>query len=173
MATIIRYLIMMKEILQQRINLFKKYHKLDHKYSCYEELVLDCGLEMAVQPLPSNIEKGQPQMCYWNCQQLVFTNPTLTYVEGFVFLEDTGITINHAWLLTEDHQAVDPTTNHQGHHYFGVPFSTEWLRVFLKSRHQRKYQDYLSIFENNYLEKFSLLKDGLPTHAIKTSLIQV
>jgi hypothetical protein len=159
-----------KEILKERVNLFQKYHKPKYKYCCYEQLVLDCGLEMSLNPLPSNIFQVRPKMCYWNCQELVFENPDLTYVEGFVYLEDTGITINHAWLLTQDHHAVDPTIeDYQGNHYFGVPFSTDWLKSFLRSRYEKKQNIYLSILTDNYLEKYSLLKDGLPPDAIKTS----
>jgi hypothetical protein len=173
MAKIIGNLIMIKEILKERVNLFQKYHKVDHKYSCYEELVLDCGFQMRVQPLPPTIEKGRPKECYWNCQKLVFENPNLTYVEGFMFMEDTKILINHAWLLTENQEAVDPTINHKGNHYFGVAFNIDWLISFFRVRYQAGKIQERSVFECNYLEKFSLLRDGLPSDAIVNHLVDL
>jgi hypothetical protein len=135
-------------------------------YQRYEELVLDCGFIMEPQPLPETIEPGIPQFSYWNCQQLVLASDSLTYAEGYALHADVGFPISHAWLLTPDGHAIDPTWDSLGC-YFGVPLSTAWVQSVLESRNPL---DNLSIFDGNYIERFSLLKDGLPVDAFANLL---
>jgi hypothetical protein len=136
------------------------------KYQRYEELVLDCGFIMEPQPLPERMEAGIPQFCYWNCQQLVLASDSLTYAEGYALHADVGFPISHAWLLTPDGYAIDPTWDSVGC-YFGVPLSTTWVESVLATRN---HLDNLSIFDGNYIEKFSLLKEGLPSSAFANLL---
>jgi hypothetical protein len=131
------------------------------KYQRYEELVLDYGFIMEPQPLPETIEPGAPQFSYWNCQQLVLADTRLTYAEGYALHADVGFPISHAWLLAPDGYAIDPTWDSPGC-YFGVPLSTAWIESVLEARHRI---DNLSIFDGNYIERFSLLEDGLPVEA--------
>ena len=136
------------------------------KYQRYEELVLDCGFIMEPQPLPETMEPGIPQFSYWNCQQLVLADSRLTYAEGYALHADVGFPISHAWLLAPDGYALDPTWDSVGC-YFGVPLSTAWVQSVLEARHRI---DNLSIFDGNYIEKFSLLKEGLPVDAFANLL---
>lgn len=136
------------------------------KYQRYEELVLDCGFIMEPQPLPETVEPGAPQFCYWNCQQLVLADSSLTYVEGYALHAAVGFPISHAWLLAPDGYAIDPTWDSPGC-YFGVPLATAWVQSVLETRHRF---DNLSIFDGNYIERFSLLKDGLPVDAFANLL---
>ena len=136
------------------------------KYQRYEELVLDYGFIMEPQPLPETIEPGAPQFSYWNCQQLVLADTRLTYAEGYALHADVGFPISHAWLLTPDGHAIDPTWDSPGC-YFGVPLATAWVESVLEARHRI---DNLSIFDGNYIERFSLLKDGLPVDAFANLL---
>lgn len=136
------------------------------KYQLYEELVLDCGFIMEPQPLPETIEFGAPQFSYWNCQQLALANSSLTYAEGYALHAAVGFPISHAWLLTPDGHAIDPTWDSPGC-YFGVPLATAWVESVLESRHRF---DNLSIFDGNYIERFSLLEDGLPVDAFANLL---
>jgi len=136
------------------------------KYQRYEELVLDCGFIMEPEPLPETVEPGIPQFSYWNCQQLAFADNSLTYVEGYALHADVGFPISHAWLLTPDGYAIDPTWDSPGC-YFGVPLATAWVESVLESRNPL---DNLSIFDGNYIERFSLLKDGLPVDAFANLL---
>lgn len=135
-------------------------------YQRYEELVLRCGFPMESKPLPESIEAGAPKFSYWNCQQLAFTDSNLTYVEGYALHADVGFPIAHAWLLTSDGCAIDPTWDSAGC-YFGVPLATEWVQSVVAARNLF---DNLSIFDGNYIEKFSLLKDGLPVDAFANLL---
>lgn len=136
------------------------------KYQRYEELVLDYGFIMEPQPLPEMMEPGIPQFSYWNCQQLVLASDSLTYAEGYALHADVGFPIAHAWLLTPDGCVIDPTWDSPGC-YFGVPLSTKWVKSVLGTRNSI---DNLSIFDGNYIEKFSLLKDGLPVDAFANLL---
>jgi hypothetical protein len=156
----------LKQYLQDRADLIRKLHsKPDCQYAGFEELVLDCGTTMEAKPLPKNIKRGLPKCCYWNSQQLAFKRKSLIYVEGYALAEDVPMAVAHAWLLTPEGYAIDPTWETPGICYLGVPFSTEWVKSVLKARKKRGRGDDLSIFECNYLEDYSLLKQGLPTDA--------
>jgi hypothetical protein len=141
-------------------------NRANWKYQRYEELVLDCGFIMEPQPLPETIEPGIPQFSYWNCQQLVLADTSLTYAEGYALHADVGFPISHAWLLAPDGHAIDPTWDSPGC-YFGVPLATAWVESVLESRNPL---DNLSIFDGNYIERFSLLEDGLPVDAFANLL---
>ena len=141
-------------------------HPEDWKYGGFEELVLNCGIAMDAKPLPRNIERGTPKQCYANCQRLAFRRKTLTYVEGYaVPALRTPMPIPHAWLLTAEGEAIDPTLETPGIIYLGVPLSTGWVKTFLAERQKRTKKDDISIFEGNILEDYSLLKEGLPPDA--------
>lgn len=135
-------------------------------YQRYEELVLRCGFPMEPKPLPPTVEAGAPQFSYWNCQQLAFADSSLTYVEGYALHAAVGFPISHAWLLAPDGYAIDPTWDYPGC-YLGVPLSTTWVESVLAARHRF---DNLSIFDGNYIERFSLLIDGLPIDAFANLL---
>ncbi len=156
----------LQQYLQDRADLIRKlYSKPDCKYAGFEELVLECGTAMEAKPLPATIKRGLPKSCYWYSQQLAFKRKSLTYVEGYALAEDVPMAIAHAWLLTPEGYAIDPTWESPGICYLGVPFSTEWVKSVLKARKKRGRGDDLSIFECNYLEEYSLLKQGLPPDA--------
>ena len=153
----------LKNFLEQQTQLIKKiYPHPEWKYNGFEELVLDCGREMMFSPLPEGIEPGLPKGCYYNSLELLREHPKLVYCEGYA-LPDTGIlAVPHAWLINSDGKVIDPTWE-AGEAYLGVPFDTLWLVSFLESRNR---DDYLAVFEGNYMEDFSLLKEGLPDDAI-------
>ncbi|WP_449416006.1 hypothetical protein [Phormidium nigroviride] len=155
----------LKEYLQNMVTLRQAYARNKTKYSCFEELVLDCGLIMIPQTFPAAFESGLPKSCYWNCQKLAFEHSSLTYVEGYALHADVGFPVAHAWLLYQG-QAIDPTWESLGSCYFGIPLSTKWVKSVLEFRKTISKIDDLSIFEGNYLERFSLLKDGIPPNAI-------
>ncbi|MUG92851.1 hypothetical protein F7734_10475 [Scytonema sp. UIC 10036] len=136
----------------------------DWKFSCYEEIYLKYGIFMEPRVAPEEL-KGAPSHCYYNCQQIIRKKKykNLTYVEGYAIAPEVSFPINHAWLVDSDGYAVDPTWRETGLLYFGIPLDNSWVKSFLKAR-RRNYD--LSIFTGNYLEGFSLLKEGLPSHAI-------
>ncbi|MEG4494880.1 hypothetical protein [Microcoleus sp. D3_18_C4] len=136
--------------------------RADWTYRRYEELVLRCGFPMQWKPLPETIEPSIPQFCYWNCQKLALANNSLTYAEGYALHPDVGFPIAHAWLLDSDGGAIDPTWNSEAS-YFGILLSTKWVQSVVAARNRF---DNLSILDGNYLEGFSLLKEGLPSGSL-------
>jgi hypothetical protein len=156
----------LRQLLKDQVNLTRKVKSYtDWKYNGFEELVLDCGTEMEATSLPKNMERGKPKNCYFNCQQLLKLHSGLTYCEGYALSNTIVIPLAHAWLISPEGKAIDPTWETPSSAYLGVAFSTKWIRAFLKSRQQKSRNNDLSIFECNYLEDFSFLKQGLPLEA--------
>jgi hypothetical protein len=140
--------------------------RTDWKYRGFEELVLECGRVMEPKPLPKNIKQGQPRVCYANCQRLILKNRSLTYVEGYAMAQGVSIPLQHAWLLDTDGYVIDPTWEPSGCCYLGIAFRTAWVKSIWNSRKQKGRTDELSILQGNYLEDFSIFKQGLPADAL-------
>ena len=74
--------------------------------------------------------------CFSNATKMVWRDPALTYVEGFVC---SIIPIHHAWVMRPDGEIIDPTLRIKGRSgplpqdYFGVPFSTRFLNLYLRT----------------------------------------
>jgi hypothetical protein len=155
---------LLESLLKERAELMRTLHpKPDWTYSNFEELILTCGRAMTSAPFPPKLKQGFPKSCYYNAQQLAFKRKSLTYVEGYAMSYGVTIPIAHGWLLNERGEAIDPTWDEPGVAYLGIPLKTVWVKAFLKDRNNK---DNLSIFEGNYLEKFSLLKNGIPQEAL-------
>lgn len=156
----------LQEYLQNRVTLLKEIRpNQGWKYLGFEELLLDCGTVMEAKPMPKTIKRGLPKSCYWNSQRLAFKRNDLIYVEGYAIAEGISIAIAHAWLMTPEGYAIDPTWDEPGTVYLGIPFNTDWVKSMLAARKAKGREDDLSVFEGNYIEKFSLLKEGLPDEA--------
>lgn len=154
----------LKEYLENVTTLMKKVKTYQpRKYVGFEELILDCGIMMMSKPLPDNIKLGLPKSCYYNAQRVALNTPNLIYCEGYAIAYELNFPLKHAWLMTPDKYAIDPTWEKPGLCYWGVPFNAEWVRSHLKARDR---DDELSIFEGNHLENYSLLIDGLPEEAL-------
>ena len=159
---------MLKTFLRKQTQFIKKIHpQPDWKYNSFEELILDCGKEMSFAPLPKNIELGLPKGCYYNCLQVLDEHPELIYCEGYALADGLVLPVPHAWLINSVEEVIDPTWNTDGA-YIGVPFNTDWLISFFEFRNP---EDYLSVFQNNYMEDFSLLTEGLPEEAISRTIL--
>lgn len=140
--------------------------RTDWKYRGFEQLVLECGTMMQPKLLPKTIKMGQLRVCYANCQRLVLKNRSLTYVEGYAMAQDVSLPLQHAWLLDTDGCAIDPTWETLGSCYLGIPLATAWVKSIWNSRKQKGRTDELSIFQGNYLEQFSIFKQGFPAGAL-------
>jgi hypothetical protein len=140
--------------------------RTDWKYRGFEELVLECGRVMKPKPLPKNVKRGQPRLCYANCQRLVLKNRSLTYVEGYAMAAGVSIPLQHAWLLDADGYVIDLTWEPSGCCYLGIAFQTAWVKSIWNSRKQKGRTDELSILQGNYLEDFSIFKQGFPAEAL-------
>ncbi|MCY7385812.1 MAG: hypothetical protein LH628_25255 [Microcoleus sp. CAN_BIN18] len=156
-----------KGYLQDLVAVMKKVPgKTDWKYRGFEELVLECGRVMEPKPLPKIIKQGQPRLCYANCKELALKNHNLTYVEGYAMAQGVSIPLQHAWLLDTDGYVIEPTWEPPGCCYLGIPLATAWIKLIWNSRKQKKCTDELSILQGNYLEDFSIFKQGFPVDAL-------
>lgn len=156
-----------KEYLQNLAAVMKKVPgRTDWKYRGFEELVLECGRVMEPKPLPKNVKRGLPRLCYANCQRLVLKNRSLTYVEGYAMAQGVSLPLQHAWLLDADGCAIDPTWDSPGCCYLGIPLATSWVKSIWNSRKQKGRTDELSILQGNHLEEFSIFKQGFPAEAL-------
>ncbi|MDL5055403.1 hypothetical protein QQ056_17880 [Oscillatoria laete-virens NRMC-F 0139] len=161
----------LRQYLEDRAALLRKMRgHLGWKYTGIEELILSYGVEMSAIPLPVNVPPGRQKTCYHTCQQLSFSRKDLTYVEGYALCAEVDFAVEHAWLMNSKGEVIDPTWNPPGLAYLGIPLKTKWLKSILNSRKHPKTGEItnLSIFEGNYLEEFSLLKQGIPPEAIHT-----
>lgn len=158
----------LRQSLSDRVRLIQNIGSSSWKYRCFEELVLDLGYSMSVKPLPAYIQRGRPKSCFFNCQKLALEREDLIYVEGYAIPASVPVTLAHAWLLTPDGRAIDPTWENTGlgQAYLGVSLSTNWVNSFVNRRGPRGREMILSVFEGNYLEDYSLLKEGLPLEAL-------
>ena len=152
----------LKTFLRKHAELIKKiYPHPEWKYNSYEELILKCGRQMNFAPLPEGIEPGLPKGCYYNCLQLLAEHPELIYCEGYALADGLVLPVPHAWLINSVEEVIDPTWDTNGA-YIGIPFNTDWVISLFEFRNP---EDYLSVFENNHQENFSLLTEGLPDDA--------
>lgn len=101
-------------------------------------LVLAHGRRFRKSRLPSDVEVGEPKMCFMNACHLAIGDPDrFTYVEGYISLSSIpGFPIHHAWCATEDGRVVDPTiTDGRVTEYFGVPLDHEYVvRTALRTK---------------------------------------
>ena len=156
----------LKSLLKQQEQLIRQiYPHPDWKYGGFEELVLDCGREFN-QFSTQNIERGIPKSCYWNCQQLLKKYPELIYCEGYALAPDILIPLKHSWLINKQQEIIEPTWDANDSIYLGIPLNTLWFQSILDERSAQGREDEISILEGNYLENFSLLREGLPKEVI-------
>lgn len=153
------------EYLETVSSALKIYEHPDRQFRCYEELMLAHGRLMPQAPLPPDIERGKPKECFSNCQDLVLTDPSLTYVEGYATFETLPIAVPHAWALTDEGSVVDSTWTQENRHYFGIAINQDWLLDLLGDRISRGRNDHRAVFEGNYQDGHSFLFDGLPEAA--------
>ncbi len=77
-----------------------------------------------------------------------------------------SIPLQHAWLLDANGYVIDPTWEPSGSCYLGIPLATSWVKSIWNSRRQKGRTDELSILQGNYLEDFSIFKQGFPADAL-------
>lgn len=138
----------------------------DWSYSNFPALLLNNSRFMQSQPLPAGMDRGKVKACYYNSQVAVLSQPELTYVEGYAIRDGLLLPLPHAWVMTPEGTAIDPTWENNRGCYLGVAFNTDWLMELLSDRAARGWADENSVFEGNYLEQFSFLQEGLPPAAL-------
>lgn len=159
----------LQDQLLERLHLLSAAHsdkRDDWAFKGFEDLVLAHGRFMPYKGLPESIEPTPIKECFSNSQDLVFSNPKLSYVEGYVTHERLPLVIPHAWTLNEEGSVIDPTWRLEGGTYFGIALNKAWLLDFLGDRIAKGKDNHRAVFEGNYQEGFSLLREGLPQEAL-------
>lgn len=150
----------------------RKIQQDDWAFQTSEDLLLTHAFFMRPVPLPSEVERGIPKYCYSNAQDLLDFHADLTYVEGYAIRDAVFFPMPHAWLMTNEGDAVDPTWPDDGICYFGIPLQTDWVQGFLTERDKRNGDDDIAIIVGNYLEDYSLLREGLPVEALHDKALE-
>jgi hypothetical protein len=99
--------------------------------------------------------KGRATYCFSNAGRMVLGNPSLVYVEGYVWR--FKMAIHHGWIAQQDGTIIDPTLRPESGErldYFGVPFNWDY---FLRSGRQRKSW---GILDRYYGQPFLELVEG-------------
>ena len=80
----------------------------------------------------ARVGQGEKKMCYKNASELVLSDLSLTYVEGYAFSGNIPFPfpVAHAWAITESGLVLDPTWD-SGLDYFGISMPTEKLSEYL------------------------------------------
>jgi len=120
------------------------------KYAHMFDYVLQNGRQFKVRKeFPDDIERGPKKQCYTNCFGIVMTYDNYRYCEGYA-KSAYGFITEHAWLIDENDEVVDPTWD-DGFEYYGYIIDVETLE------HVSKKTEYIGIIDN-YKAKIMLLK---------------
>ena len=106
-STIEQYIQMLIEMYSQNSNHWESIAK------CYE-FFLENGAKLTEIDREASIKEGlgkEAKQCYGNCQGIALYRKDLTYYDGYCM---SVIPLEHAWLVNEDGEIVDPT--------LGIPF---------------------------------------------------
>jgi hypothetical protein len=113
-------------------------------------------------PRPKGIKKGADKECYTNAGRLALDHGEYTYVEGFALASNLGgLPFAHAWCVDQQGNVIDPTWETSGTSYYGVPFSTNFLReTILKTKHW-------GLIPEMPDKKYNPFENGFPEGAIE------
>lgn len=102
------------------LGLVKLFEQSDQGVPVPYQLLATHGVEMAppANPYPNPGEAGK---CFYNAYHRMGRD--LQYCEGYAIPGNTGVALEHAWLVDERGNVVDPTWCN-GTSYFGMIFST-------------------------------------------------
>jgi hypothetical protein len=124
--------------LSQMADFLKSGFRGADRYMSREEFVLTYGRYWTW--LPGDWPRFAPNFCFHNSGQLALMRKDMTYVEGFVWRGVLPFPIHHAWNVTPEGLVVDstlrddPEQDAEGREYYGVPFSTTFVRKSWRGR---------------------------------------
>lgn len=92
-----------------------------------ESLLIEHG-ELFAKPTRTFPLLGEMKACFENAAHIALRHCDFIYVEGLALYPGLSLPVHHAWLVTSDGQAYDPTWETPGEVYFGIPFETDYIR---------------------------------------------
>jgi hypothetical protein len=104
------------------------------KRTC-QQFVLDYGWWYEPVERPKQIALGTPNECHKNATDLMLTDNSLIYCEGYALFESGMTPTIHAWVTDGHGRAIDNTWPKLGVAYLGVPFKSVFVSMtMLKNR---------------------------------------
>lgn len=104
------------------------------KRTC-QQFVLEYGWWYEPVELPKQIALGTPNECHKNATDLMLTDDSLIYCEGYALFE-TGMTPTiHAWVTDGHGRVIDNTWPKPGVAYAGVPFKSVFVSMAMLKNH--------------------------------------
>lgn len=129
----------------------------DHRWLCYEAMVLDRGRAYEPARRPKGLRKQQNRQCFRNATMLALKDRTLRYAEGWACSE-IGIPVQHAWCVTREGRVVDPTwpSPEKATGYYGMEFDIEDVIAACTG------SGYYGLIGNDWMIGSPLLRTGNP-----------
>ena len=146
--------------------------RINWQHQCFESAILASGRLMIPQHNDCTILGDESKyftgQCYSVSKELALADPNLIYCEGYAFAKgmNSSFPLRHAWLINKNGIVIDPTWGIVGVWYYGVPFSTNWVKNILTKRAKNDPDYDCSIFQANYLEQHSILQYGIPLNGL-------
>jgi hypothetical protein len=82
---------------------------------------------------PQWLVPGEVKQCFRNATAFALVRDDVTYVEGFALDPALPIPLEHAWLVDDKGQVIDPTwDDNVGHVYYGVPFERNFVAAMME-----------------------------------------
>jgi hypothetical protein len=104
------------------------------KRTC-QQFVLEYGWWYEPVLLPKQIAIGTPNECHKSATDLILTDDSLIYCEGYALFESGMTPVIHAWVTDGQGRAIDNTRPKPGVAYAGVPFRSVFVSMTaLKNR---------------------------------------
>ncbi|MBB4509710.1 MULTISPECIES: hypothetical protein [Rhizobium] len=105
------------------------------RLSCWEQvfgpataLKMFGRLYTSIARRPQWLVPGEGKQCFRNATAFALVRHDVTYVEGFALDPALPIPLEHAWLVDDKGQVIDPTWDDNiGHVYYGVPFERDFV----------------------------------------------
>ena len=105
----------------------KEYLETTSRFSMLSRFMLEHGRRFEPDADTFAGPRGKQGQCYMNAFRAMLDSGSLLYAEGLVSFR--GIPIEHAWCVTPDGRAVDPTigTPDRIEEFYGVVFDTQYV----------------------------------------------
>jgi hypothetical protein len=104
------------------------------KRTC-QQFVLDYGWWYEPVERPKQINLGTPNECLKNATDLMLTDDSLIYCEGYALFESGMTPVIHAWVTDGKGRAFDNTWSKPGVAYAGVPFRSLFVSMTTLKNH--------------------------------------
>jgi hypothetical protein len=106
-----------------------------HRKRTLQQFVFEYGWWYAPIELPKRFRLGMSSECHKNAVDLMLSDESPIYCEGYALFESGTSPVIHAWVTDGKGRAIDNTWPHPGVAYAGVPFRSLFVSMTaLKNR---------------------------------------